>query len=276
MSHRTTPIGRIAASVVFLTIAVVWIIPLVWMLSKSFTPTVDILRTGGSLLPSEPSLANATAVLARWPFLHWMLNSAIVTTLAMAIMVFVSLLAAYSFSRLKWRGRITIFLLFLSSMFIPWEINVIPLYFVMHYIGLLNTFPGIALPIASMPIGVFLLRQFFINLPQDLEDAARIDGCGSLRLLFQIFVPMSTAAIGALIVWVFIFGWNEFFWSMISLQGSAHLTLPIGLKQIMGAQNVEYGILFAASFLALVPSLVVFLFLRKRIVAGISISGAIK
>lgn len=263
-------------AVIFVAIALVWILPLVWMAAKTFTPTADILRSGGTLLPTHFTLANLYGVIVKWPFFRWMLNSAIVTSLAMALMVFVSILAAYSFARLRWKGRIVIFLLFLASMFVPWEINAIPLYFIMNFLGLLNTFPGVALPIAAMPIGIFLLRQFFVNFPRDLEDAARIDGCGSLRVLFQLFVPMSTPAIGALVVWVFIFGWNEFFWSMISLQGSAHLTLPIGLKAILGAQNVEYGLLFGSSFLALCPSLIVFLLLRKRIIAGISLSGAIK
>jgi ABC-type glycerol-3-phosphate transport system permease component len=250
--------------------------PLIWMASKTFTPTADILRTGRSLLPTNFTLGNLSGVIEKWPFFRWMLNSAIVTSLAMAVMVLVSILAAYSFSRLRWKGRNVLFLLFLASMFVPWEINAIPLYFIVNFLGLLNTYPGVALPIAAMPIGIFLLRQFFVNFPRDLEDAARIDGCGSLRVLFLLFVPMSTPAIGALVVWVFIFGWNEFFWSMISLQGTAHLTLPIGLKAILGAQNVEYGLLFGSSFLALLPSLLVFLFLRKRIIAGISLSGAIK
>jgi len=275
MTGRVT-VKSVLYTTVFTIAAIVWILPLIWMAAKTFTPTADILRTGGSLLPTNVTLDNLSGVIRKWPFFRWMLNSAIVTSIAMIVMVTVSILAAYSFARLKWKGRNVLFLLFLASMFVPWEINAIPLYFIMNFLGLLNTFPGVALPIAAMPIGIFLLRQFFINFPRDLEDAARIDGCGSLRVLIQLFVPMSTPVIGALVVWVFIFGWNEFFWSMISLQGSAHLTLPIGLKAILGAQNVEYGLLFGASFLALCPSLIVFLLLRKRIIAGISLSGAIK
>lgn len=169
-----------------------------------------------------------------------------------------------------------VFLLFLSSMFIPWEINAIPLYFVANALRLLNTHQGVFLPIASMPIGMFLLRQFLINIPQDIEDAARIDGCRSLGVLWRVFVPMSMPAIGAVVVWAFIFAWNEFFWSMISLQRSRMQTLPIGLKTIMGSQNIEYGMLFGSSMMAILPSLLIFLLLRKHIINGISISGAIK
>jgi multiple sugar transport system permease protein len=129
---------------------------------------------------------------------------------------------------------------------------------------------------AAMPIGVFLIRQFLINIPQALEDAARIDGCGNFRLLFRVLLPLALPAVGALTIWIFIFAWNEFFWSMISLRKSAMLTLPIGLKTIMGSQNIEYGILFGASVLALLPSIVMFALLRRRIISGISISGAVK
>jgi ABC-type glycerol-3-phosphate transport system permease component len=195
---------------------------------------------------------------------------------ALAATVVVSLFAAYSFARLRWKYRDTIFLLFLTSMFIPWEINAVPLYFVTKYLGILGTRPGVFLPIAAMPIGMFLLRQFFISIPQDIEDAAYIDGCGTMDILFRIFLPMTLPVIGALIIWVFLFAWNEFFWSMISLQRSSMVTLPIGLKNIMGSQNIDYGGMFAASFLALLPSLSAFLFLRKQIIRGITVSGSFR
>lgn len=263
-------------TILLLLLALLWFFPVFWMIGKAFTPNSEILRNAAAVLPDDASLENLQMVLFEWPFLRWVLNSAIVTAGALAVTVIVAVLAAYSFARLTWKGRDVVFLLFLSSMFIPWEINAIPLYFVVNFFGLLNTHPGVFLPITAMPIGMFLIRQFFINIPQDLEDAARIDGCKSLTLLFRIFLPMSLPAIGALVVWVFIFSWNEFFWSLISLQRSYMLTLPIGLKTIMGAQNIQYGALFGASFLAMIPSLLMFISLRRRIISGISLSGSIK
>ncbi len=253
-----------------------WALPVIWLIGKAFTPNSAILREGMRLFPSAWSLENIVNVLRSWPFLRWVRNSVIVSGGAMLVTLTVSILAAYSFSRLQWKGRDVVFLLFLSSMFIPWEINAIPLYFVANALNLLNTHPGVFLPMASMPIGMFLLRQFLINIPQELEDAARIDGCKSFGVLFRILLPMSKPAVGAVVIWIFIFSWNEFFWSMISLQRSRMLTLPIGLKTIMGSQNIEYGMLFGSSLLALLPSLLVFLLLRKNIIKGISISGSIK
>jgi ABC-type glycerol-3-phosphate transport system permease component len=127
-----------------------------------------------------------------------------------------------------------------------------------------------------MPVGMFLLRQFFISIPQDIEDAARIDGCSSLTILMRIFLPMTIPVLGAVVIWIFLFAWNEFFWSMISLQRSAMVTLPIGLKNIMGSQNIDYGGMFAASLLALLPSLLIFLVLRRQIIRGITVSGSFR
>ncbi len=254
----------------------IWSFPVLWLIGKAFTPNSLILREGDRIIPSAYSLENVNKVLHQWPFFRWVWNSILVSSGAMIVTLIVSILAAFSFARLKWKGRDLVFLLFLTSMFIPWEINVIPLYFIANALNLLNSHPGVFLPIASMPIGMFLLRQFFINIPQELEDAARIDGCKSLGLLFRIILPISKPVIGAVIIWIFIFSWNEFFWSMISLQRSRMLTLPIGLKTIMGSQNIEYGILFGSSLLALLPSLIVFLSLRKHIITGIKISGSIK
>lgn len=276
-NNRIKSVSSKALLYIFLFVLIfVWCIPVLWLIGKAFTPNNLILREGGRIIPSTYSLENLRKVLRQWPFFRWVWNSIIVSSGAMIVTLIISILAAYSFARLKWKGRDVMFLLFLSSMFIPWEINVIPLYFIANALKLLNSHPGVFLPIASMPIGMFLLRQFFINIPQELEDAARIDGCKSLGLLFRIILPISKPVIGAVIIWIFIFSWNEFFWSMISLQRSKMLTLPIGLKTIMGSQNIEYGILFGSSLLALLPSLIVFLLLRKHIITGIKISGSIK
>ncbi len=267
---------EVGKSALLLLILLVWAFPLIWLVGKAFTPNSAILREGTRLFPRQWTLANLKKVLTSWPFMRWFFNSVIISAGAMFVTLFVSIFAAYSFSRLKWKGRDIVFLLFLTSMFIPWEINVIPLYFIANKLNMLNTHHGVFLPIASMPVGMFLLRQFLINIPQDLEDAARIDGCRSLGVLFRILIPMAMPAIGAVVIWIFIFSWNEFFWSMVSLQRSRMISLPIGLKTIMGSQNIEYGMLFGASFLAMLPSLFVFLLLRRNIIKGISISGSIK
>lgn len=138
---------------------------------------------------------------------------------------------------------------------------------------LLSTYPGVFLPISAMPISLFLLRQFFVSIPRELEDAARIDGCGYVRSLLHIIIPVSGPAFGALGIFVFIFSWNEFFWSFISLQKSQMLTIPIGMKTITNADDIRYTTLMAMSFLASLPAILVFLVLRRHVIAGISMTG---
>ena len=161
-------------------------------------------------------------------------------------------------------------------MLIPWQVNAVPLYFIMNSLGLLNTFPSVVLPIVAMPIGIFLLRQFFVNIPGELEDAARIDGCSSLGILVRIILPISKPALVALGIYQFIFSWNEFFWSMIALQRPHLFTLPIGLSALQGAHDIKYGLLLAGAFLASLPVLVIFLVLRRRVIRGMTLTGGLK
>jgi len=254
-------------------LAIIWIMPILWMIDTAFKPSPEIFTVPPRWIPSYLTLEHVKEVLTKWPFVRWLINSLVVATTATLISLIVSVLAGFSFARLQWVGRNFVFIAFLSSMFIPWQVNVIPLYFIMHRLNLLNTYPAIFLPIVAMPIGIFLLRQFFLNIPQSLEDAARLDGCGSLRVLWHIILPVSRPALGALAIYMFIFSWNEFFWSMIALQRSNMLTLPIGLKALQGAYDINYGLLMAASFLAVLPALIIFLVLQKKIIRGIAFTA---
>ncbi len=146
----------------------------------------------------------------------------------------------------------------------------------MNNLNLLNKLIAVILPITAMPISVFLLRQFFIGLPSELEDAARIDGCNRMDILFRIIVPISGPALAALAIYMFIFSWNEYFWSLIALQRIGKFTLPIGLNMLQGAYDIEYGLLMAAAFLASIPVMIVFALLRKQIIKGMSWSGVTK
>lgn len=273
MLRRSNAVGVGLTYFFYAVLAIIWIMPILWMIDTAFKPSPEIFTVPPRWIPSYLTLEHVKEVLTKWPFVRWLINSLVVATTATLISLIVSVLAGFSFARLQWVGRNFVFITFLSSMFIPWQVNVIPLYFIMHRLNLLNTYPAIFLPIVAMPIGIFLLRQFFLNIPQSLEDAARLDGCGSLRVLWHIILPVSRPALGALAIYMFIFSWNEFFWSMIALQRSNMLTLPIGLKALQGAYDINYGLLMAASFLAVLPALIIFLVLQKKIIRGIAFTA---
>jgi len=273
----TAPAPRDAVKrIAILILAVVWMIPVLWMIDTAFKPSPEIFTLPPQWLPSRFTLQHVRDVIYGWPFLRWVFNSVVVAVSATLLSLILSVPAAFSFARLRWRGRNVIFLIFISSMLIPWQVNAVPLYFIMNSLGLLNSYPAVVLPIAAMPIGIFLLRQFFVNIPGELEDAARIDGCSSLGVLVRIILPTSRPALVALGIYMFIFSWNEFFWSMIALQRPHLLTLPIGLKALQGAYDINYGLLLAGAFLASLPVLIIFLILRRRVIRGMALTGGIK
>lgn len=254
-------------------LALLWVAPIAWMFTTGIKSAPEIFALPPTWIPQRPTLDHVHEVLSRWPFLRWTLNSVVVAGATTVLSVLVSVPAAYAFSRLRWRGRDAIFLVFLSSMLIPLEVNVIPLYFLMNRLHLLNTYPAVFLPMIGMPIGIFLLRQFYINIPGELDDAARVDGCGNLRILWHVILPLSRPALAALVIYMFTFAWNEFFWSMIALSSPQMFTLPIGLRALQGAYDIDYGVLMAGSALAVLPTLLLFLFLRGSIIRGITMTA---
>lgn len=259
--------------VLYYGLVLIWFVPVIWMTSTAFKPTPEVISFTPNWIPSEITFEHITGFIENYRYFTWMMNSALVALGATIVTLVTSTLAGYSFARISWPGRNVVFVIFLSAMFIPWEINAIPLFFIAKDLGLLNTYQGIYLPISAMPISLFLLRQFFISIPGELEDAARIDGCGHIRILRYVIIPLSGPAFAALAIFVFIFSWNEFFWSLIALQRSDMLTLPIGMKTLVAADDIEYDTLMAGSFLASFPALVVFAILRRQIISGISMIG---
>jgi ABC-type glycerol-3-phosphate transport system permease component len=254
-------------------LALLWLVPTFWMASTAFKPEAEVLSFTPRWIPSALTLGHVRHVLTRFHFVTWLTNSLVIAAGATTVSLVTATLAAYALARLRWPGRNALFVLFVASIFIPWEINAIPLFFIAKDLELLSTYPGVFLPISAMPISLFLLRQFFVAIPRELEDAARIDGCGHLRSLLYVVVPVSGPAFGALGIFVFIFAWNEFFWSFIALQKSQMLTIPIGMKTVTNADDIRYTTLMALSFLASLPALLVFLALRRHVIAGISMAG---
>lgn len=271
MSKQAKPFVRTA---LFVALTLAWLIPILWMFNTAIKPNEHIFTRPPQWIPPSITLQHFRDIFANWPFGMWLLNSFIVAAGATLLSLLLSIPAAYSFSRMRWRGRNVLFFTMIASMLIPWQINAIPLYFMMNEFGLLNTRIAIVLPIAAMPVGIFLLRQFFINIPRELEEAAKIDGCSTLGILVRIILPISLPALAALGIYMFVFTWNEFFWSIIALNKQEMFTIPIGLKALQGAYDIEYGLLMAGAALASLPVLIVYLILQRRIITGITMSSA--
>lgn len=254
----------------------VWSLPSLWVAFTAFKPDKEIFSLPPTFFPMQPTLGQIKRLFDSWPVWRWLVNSLVLAGIVTGCSLIICTLAAYSFARLQWPGRDRVFLVILASMLLPMEVSVIPLYFLVVRWRLFNTIWGAALPLIPLPIGVFLLRQFFINIPRDLEDAARIDGCSSFAILLRIFLPNSLPVLAAYGIYIFNYAWNEFLWSLIVLRDPKKVTMPVGLRLIQGAFELDYGMINAAAFIASLPSLFVFLFLRRRIIRGIALSSGLK
>ncbi len=223
-----------------------------------------------SLSPAWGNYAEAWNIV---PFGKYFLNSALVSLCITLGQLLTCSLGGYAFSRLEFPGRDAVFLLYLATLMIPGPILTVPIYLLLRQFHLLNTYQGIILPGLFSAYGTFLLRQFFLTIPRDLEDAARIDGAGRLSLYFRIILPLSGPALAALATFVFIGSWNDFFWPSIVLTDPGMLTLPVGLAHFNDIYMYEYGRLMAGSMISIAPAILMYVFFQRFITRGIVMTG---
>jgi multiple sugar transport system permease protein len=182
-------------------------------------------------------------------------------------------MTAYALARLEFRGRNAVFIFVLIMLMMPFQVTLIPLYDLLASIGWTDTLHGLIVPRATNAFGIFFLRQFFLSLPKDLEEAARVDGAGEFRIYRQVILPLAGPALLTLALFHFMYNWNDLLWPLLINQAADEQTLPSGLAQFMGQHVVEYGLLMAASVMALMPVIVFFLFIQRRFVEGVATTG---
>ncbi|MDP6067439.1 MAG: carbohydrate ABC transporter permease [Alphaproteobacteria bacterium] len=204
-----------------------------------------------------------------------LVNSAIVAIATVILTLLVDSLAAYPLARMEFRGKKGIFLLVLVGLMVPTEVTFVTLFLMFHSVGWLGTYQALILPAAASPFGVFLLRQFFLAIPRDLEDAARIDGCSRLRILFTIILPLSKPGLATLAIFTFLLSWNNFLWPLIVMTDPEKMTVPVILTYYVASfrESMEWGTLMAAAVAASVPPVVIFLLFQRHFVRGIATTG---
>ncbi|MEF2245514.1 MULTISPECIES: carbohydrate ABC transporter permease [unclassified Paenibacillus] len=254
-------------------------IPLLWTIASSFKNEFDILQYPPVWVTETPTTDNYTSVLQRFPFFIWLRNSLIVAVVSTIIVVIFDSLAAYALARLEFRGKKFLFALIVSMLLIPMQIDIIPLFIMFSEFKLADHPIALILPTTANVTGVYLLRQFFMSIPVEIEDAARIDGCNDFRIWLQVILPLSKPVIAAVAIITFVSSWNSFLWPLIATNSEASKTLPVGMAQFMSASAgasgsaPAYGITLAASVMATLPTLLMFVFLQKYFVQGITSSG---
>jgi multiple sugar transport system permease protein len=261
-------------NIILALLGVLMLAPFYWVLITSLLTTEDTFNLPPVWLPSHITLANYHDVFRLIPFWHMAFNSLKISAIITLGAVTTSTLAAYAFARLRFPGRNLLFMLLLSALMVPQQVTVIPTFILMRNLGLLNTHEAVYLPAMINVFGIFLLRQFFLSIPRDLEDSARLDGAGHLRILLQIIVPLSGPAISALAIFVFQAAWNDFFWPNLFLTSPDKMTLPLGLVSLKGSYGGGSAVaLFAATSMIAIPILVLFSFTQRFLTESIATTG---
>jgi putative chitobiose transport system permease protein len=276
-SFNQQPARRIGMYVLLVCIAFMMLFPLLWLISTSFkSPAEDIFQFPPQLFPTKPTGQNFVTVWQNNPFGQYLFNSIIVASLAVSLNLLFCSLAAYPLARLDFQGKELIFAAVISTIMIPFQIVMIPLYILIVQLGLKNTYLGVIFPDIASAFGIFLLRQAFMGVPKELEEAARIDGCSELGLWWNIMLPAIRPALVTLAIFVFIGSWSDFLWPLIVLDRPEYYTLPLGVANLAGTFSLDWRLIAAGSVISIAPILLLFLFVQRYIVptdAGSGVKG---
>jgi len=256
--------------------AVVMLAPIVWMISTALKPESAVLSAVPHWIPKPATAENFVQLFTQaqdFPVFRWLLNSLFVSSSVTALVLLVASSAAYAFARMEFRGRELLFMAVVATMIIPSQITLIPVFLIVQKLGWFNSYFGLIVPGLAGGFGVFLLRQFFLSIPVELEEAAYMDGAGPLSIYWRVILPLGKPALAALAIFTFIGSWNDFAWPLIITNDIAMRTLPIGIMIFQGRYTTEFGVTMAAAAVCTVPVILAFLAFQKRITEGIAMTG---
>lgn len=271
--RRPPSTGSVIRATLLIAGAIVMLIPVVWAVLSSFKDTSELAQRPPTLIPSDPTFANYTEALTSFSFLTYFKNSVIVTVGATALTLLINSMAAFALSKYNFRGRNGLFLLTLATIMIPLQVILLPVYQVVASLGLVNSLWGLIIPPAATPTGVFLLRQYMLTIPDDLLEAARIDGASEWRIFWRIMLPLCRPALAVVAIFSIIWRWNDFLWPLIIAQDERVYTLPVALARFNGQQVVPFNLVLAMSVLTILPVVIIFLVLQRHILTGIAQTG---
>ncbi|WP_187377753.1 carbohydrate ABC transporter permease [Paenibacillus senegalimassiliensis] len=262
--------------VVILVLAVaagIMLVPYAWMVLSSLKSNMEIVAGTGGLIPREPSLEGYRTVFRDAPFVTWLFNSLGTSIVITVATLFTSALTGYIFAKHQFRGKKLLFILILATMMIPFQVIMIPTYLITAELGLINNLMAIVLPCLVSSYGVFLAKQFIEEIPQELLEAARMDGAGEFKLMLRIVTPLILPMLSALGIFTFMNSWNNYLWPLIVLNDESKMTVPLALVYFNGTHMVNYNVVMSAAVLITLPVIVVFLIFQKQFIKGLTMTG---
>jgi len=249
------------------------ILPFVYMVASSFETLAQIGALTPQFWPNPFDWSNYTDAWNQLPLGRFFVNSLLVAAATTIGQLITSSMAAYAFARLRFRGRSTLFALYLGTLIIPSQVTLIPNYLLVRFLHLHNTYPGLIAPFVVSVFSTFLLRQFFLTIPQDLEDAARIDGASHFHIYSRIILPLARPALATVVILTFLTSWNNFLWALVVVDSPDLMTVPLGITLFQGQFATQWGPLMAAATLSIVPVMLVYVLAQRYIIEGIALSG---
>lgn len=265
--------SRLALYLLVIAITIVMLMPFAWMLSASLKLNREVFQFPIHWIPPHPRWQNYIDIWTKIPLTTFIYNTAKITIIVTLLQLLTSSFAAYAFAKLRFPHRDLLFLGYVATIAMPWQVYMVPQFLMMREMGLYNTHLAIICLQAFTAFGVFLMRQFYMSIPDELCEAARVDGMSEYRIWWNIMLPLSRPALSTLTIFTFVFAWNDFLGPMIYLTKTELKTIQIGLRMFISQYSAEYGLIMAASVVALVPVLAVFLVLQRFFVEGIASSG---
>ncbi|TCT21755.1 carbohydrate ABC transporter membrane protein 2 (CUT1 family) [Melghiribacillus thermohalophilus] len=269
--------GKIIVNyVLLLLIMAIMVGPFVWLFATALkSGNENIFAYPPKFIPESPTLSNFPAALEAFPFWRYLMNSVIVAVFTVLLNIIFCSMAAYPLARMKFRGKNVIFILILSTMMIPFQLLMIPVYILALDLGLKNTYAGLILPHATTAFGVFLMRQAFLSVPHELDESARMDGANSFQIFWRVLMPLVKPSIVTLAIFTFVMAWGDFLWPLIVLDDQSMYTLPLGLQKLTGLFSSNWRIIAAGSILSVIPIMTIFIILQRYFISGAT-KGAIK
>lgn len=266
--------GLILQYAIILFAVAIFMLPFVYLFFTSLKPRYEVFTVPPKLIGSKIMWSNYVEVFTYGPFLRYILNSIFVAVCGTALVVVVSVLAGYAFGRLRWKGRDVVFLLFLGTLMIPAEVIVVPMFILMQQFGWVDTYKSLIFPFAFTAFGTFLMRQFYRSIPYELDEAAKVDGAGPIRIFLQIILPLAKSSLAVLAVFTFLTFWNSYLWPLITIVDfEARGTIPLGLAMFSTQFGTRWDLQTAATVVSMIPSVIIVVALQKHLIKGIATVG---
>lgn len=273
VKRRPLTPARMLRILILALLTVVMFTPVIFMLTTSIKTSAEVFEFPPSLFPDVPQWQNYVRLFESLPIPRYLLNTFVVSAAAVLFNLAFDSMAAFAFSRLRFPGRDLIFVALIGSMIIPFQITMIPTFLIVRSLGWVDTYAGLIAPIAGGAFGIILLRQFMISFPRSIEDSARMDGAGLLRIYWSIVLPLTKPALATLAVLTFTFTWDDFLWPLIITNSAEMRTIQLGLQMLRGEYTLNWEVLMAGSVIALVPVFLLFSFSQRMFVEGVTTTG---